>query len=218
MNEKLKDLLDHVRTRPEMYFGVRSITGFWNMYSGERTAAWFYGESDSNLVPREGFFGWLKNKYPDSLGLDWKTVLLELCDKDESKAFDRFWFEWDEFERPVKPKDEIVRKSSRTEIPYDFEALIEDVRERPQRYYDPLTIMSLENFIVGFHIYAEMSGLSRPFWKENYHEFHEWMAMECFKKSNCLPVSLFLLDKCKGDDAKAIKLFWKKWQKYRKSE
>lgn len=96
-------VMSHLRERPGMYLGRKSISNFRYLILGYEVAygeARKIGESEipSPFQPELTLFmEWLSWKYRILFSLEWCGMLLLLHDCDEETAFEEFWKEWDEF-------------------------------------------------------------------------------------------------------------------------
>ena len=94
----INGLLDQIRAQPIMYLGIRSITRLYMYEAGYTGALYDHGivEPSNGFAP--GIHFWVRAR----LGLDrssigWLGSILEVCDNDEERAFERFYELLDEY-------------------------------------------------------------------------------------------------------------------------
>ncbi len=101
--KNLDDLLARVRLRPGMYLGHASVTllhafllGYLDALRDTR-----YHAKESTLL--ESFDPWLCSRYRMRLGYRWDRLLL-FFDRDEARALDSFFTQFDEFLAELKAR------------------------------------------------------------------------------------------------------------------
>jgi hypothetical protein len=102
--ENLKDYLDQVRARPEMYLGNKKITTLYDNLQGYSMACALYGikkSFDDKFF--EHFNTFTTAHYNASPGENWKNLILEKAGEDEERALTLFFELFDSFIQKENP-------------------------------------------------------------------------------------------------------------------
>lgn len=110
INSHLISLIDKIKPRPQLYIGKKSCSLLFAYIDGFMNGMKIY---EPNLDIRlYGYFNfWLGKKYNDNRAFNWANLILEK-EKDEEKACDKFFIEFEEYLNETKnwkKTNEIIR-------------------------------------------------------------------------------------------------------------
>jgi hypothetical protein len=109
INKQLKELINKIEQRPELFIGKKSVSLLYVFINGFLNGMQIYNPSLENELYKY-FSTWIGKKYDESRSLNWAGLILEI-EKDEKKACDRFFIEFKEYINEIRnweTKDKII--------------------------------------------------------------------------------------------------------------